>query len=145
MVIRIKWKAWIKDMHRSGEGFLHRSRVSCVLTISPLFLIRWCTKSLLYLQASNLERSGFEVRVPLGLVCRKATCLIGLLQSHRAGSGWNRLRARSGALWAGGNVTGNWEVKEANGMQLKWRESAENWLRTGGITEGHCPQTGNWL
>ena len=48
-----------------------------------------------------------EVAVPLGLARGKATCLIGPLQSHWAGSGGNGLRARSGALWAGGDATGD--------------------------------------
>ena len=95
--------------------------------------------------ASNLRQSGFEVRVPLGSVHGKAGCLIRLLQSHWADSGGNGLRAHSGALWVGCNITGNWEKKNVKGMQLEWKETKENWVRTGGNTEGHCPPTGNWL
>ena len=57
------------------------------------------------------ERLGAEGSVrSLYLWCDmrgKATCLIGPLQSHWAGSGGNGLRARSGALWAGGDATGD--------------------------------------
>ena len=48
-----------------------------------------------------------EVAVPLGLARGKATCLIGPLQSHWAGSSGNGLSARLGALWAGGDATGD--------------------------------------
>ena len=48
-----------------------------------------------------------EVAVPLGLARGKATCLIGPLQSHWAGSGGNGLSAHLGALWAGGDATGD--------------------------------------
>ena len=53
-----------------------------------------------FTQASDLEWSGFEVRVPLGSV-QESDCLIGLLQSHWAGSSGNGLRAHSGALLGG--------------------------------------------
>ena len=65
----------------------------------------------LVLYSMRCERLGAKGSVrSLYLWCDmrgKATCLIGPLQSHWAGSGGNGLRARSGALLAGGDVTGD--------------------------------------
>ena len=60
------------------------------------------------MRCERLEAEGSVRSLYLWCDARgKATCLIGPLQSHWAGSGGNGLRAHSGALWAGGDVTGD--------------------------------------